>query len=259
MSRFIVVKCGGSIIEQLSEAFFMKMQQLKSSGYHPIIVHGGGSAIKKNLDKLHISTGFKDGLRVTPIEVLEVVEMTLAGTVNQALTRAVNAAGLEAVGLCGSDACLLQAEPLDFKSYGYVGRVTAINKKLLEQITDLGIIPVIASLAVGSGNARYNINADTAAAAIAAELQAAQLVFVTDVPGILHEERLLKTVTEEQAKDFIETGVVQGGMVPKVKAALNCLTGNLQEVMIVDGKQQTQQTEQDFFAGTMIRKSMEVV
>ncbi|MDY0396154.1 acetylglutamate kinase [Virgibacillus halophilus] len=207
---------------------------------------GGGPAIKNNLDKLHIPSAFQNGLRVTPLEVLEVVEMTLAGSVNQALTRAVNKAGLQAIGLCGSDAGLLQAEALDFECYGYVGHVTGINKQLLEKITSVGIIPVIASVAIGKDNARYNINADTAAAAIAAELQAKQLVFVTDVPGILHDERLLETVTEEQAKTFIETGVVHGGMVPKVKAALDSLTDNLQEVMIVDGKQLTK-SKDDFF------------
>lgn len=258
MHDIIVLKCGGSTVDQLSDHFFANICKLKQAGLKPIIVHGGGPAIKQLLDKLNIETDFVDGLRKTTEQVMDVVEMTLSGTVNQALVRKLNDTGIKSIGLSGSDGQLLEAEAIDFERYGYVGNITRVNKELLMQLLDMDIMPVIAPVALDADGIRFNVNADTAAAAVAKSLDAKQLVFVTDVPGILHEEKLLKTVTKEEIEAFIQSGVVHGGMIPKVRAALDSLSGTLEEVMIVDGNQSALETDTSL-VGTIIRKTVEVI
>lgn len=258
MHDIIVLKCGGSTIEELSDRFFDNIVKLKKAGLKPIIVHGGGPAILDMLTQLNIETEFVDGLRKTTEEVIDVVEMVLTGTVNQAFTRRLNDAGINSVGLSGSDANLLVAEPIDLEKYGLVGKVTSVNDSLLRQLLDLDIIPVIAPIAIGACGARYNVNADTAAAAVANALQAKQLVFVTDVPGIMHEDELLESVTEEDIKQLISSGVIHGGMIPKVQAAMESLNKELKEVVIVDGKRSALASETQL-VGTIIRKTIEVI
>lgn len=258
MHDIIVLKCGGSTIDQLSDHFFANICKLKNAGMKPVIVHGGGPAIKELLDKLNIETEFIDGLRKTTEQVMDVVEMTLAGTVNRALARRMNDAGIKSIGLSGSDAQLLEAEAIDYERYGLVGKVTHVNKQLLTNLIDMDIMPVIAPVALGIDGTRYNINADTAAAAVAKALGAKQLVFVTDVPGILHEEKLIETVTEKEIEELIDSGVVYGGMIPKVRAAIDSLAGDLKEVMIVDGKKSALATDTSL-VGTVIKKTLEVI
>jgi len=254
----IVLKCGGSTVDQLSDHFFANICKLKQAGLKPIIVHGGGPAIKQLLDKLNIEGDFVDGLRKTTEQVMDVVEMTLSGKVNQALVRKLNDAGIKSIGLSGSDGQLLEAEAIDFERYGYVGNITNVNTELLIQLLDMDIMPVIAPVALNAEGTRFNVNADTAAAAVAKSLDAKQLVFVTDVPGILHEEKLLETVTQEQIEALIQSGVVHGGMIPKVRAALDSLSGTLEEVMIVDGNQSALATDKSL-VGTVIKKTVEVI
>lgn len=258
MHDIIVLKCGGSTVDQLSDHFFANLCKLKQAGLKPIIVHGGGPAIKEMLNKLNIEGEFIDGLRKTTEQVMDVVEMTLTGTVNRALTRRINDAGIKSIGLSGSDAQLLEAEAIDYERYGLVGKVTKVNEHFLTELLEMDIIPVIAPVALGIDGTRYNINADTAAAAVAKALNAKQLVFVTDVPGILHEEELLESVTEEEIEAYIQSGVVYGGMIPKVRAAIDSLAGDLQEVMIVDGKESALASETSF-VGTVIKKTAEVI
>ncbi|HLR41204.1 MAG TPA: acetylglutamate kinase [Virgibacillus sp.] len=258
MGDIIVLKCGGSIIDVLSDQFFGNILALKKSGYKPVIVHGGGPAIKEMLDVLEIETEFVDGLRKTTPEVMDVAEMVLTGTVNNALTRKLNLAGIQAIGLSGSDAQTLTAEPKELERYGLVGEVTNVNIPFLKQLMEEDIVPVIAPIALGADGNRYNVNADTAAGAVAEALGAKQLIFVTDVPGILQEDELLESVTEKEVAQLIAEGTIYGGMIPKVTAAIASLNEVLDEVMIVDGKQSVIQTDRQL-VGTVIKKSVEVV
>lgn len=257
MHDIIVLKCGGSSIDELPDRFFTNISMLKEAGYKPVIVHGGGPAIKEMLTKLNIEAEFINGLRKTTDEMMDCVEMVLSGTVNKALTRRLNDAGIQSVGLSGSDAQLLTAEAIDLERYGLVGNVTKVNTPFLTKLLDLDIIPVIAPIGLSEDGNRLNINADTAAGAIAKALHAKQLVFVTDVPGVMRDEKLLTSVTEIEIKQLIDSGVVYGGMIPKVEAALNSLSEELQEVMIIDGNQPSL-ASQAHFVGTIIRKTKEV-
>src|SRR5690625_7320907 len=256
MRNIIVLKCGGSTIDHLSDDFFENIITLQKAGFHPVIVHGGGPAIKEMLTKQHIETTFVDGLRKTTQPVMDVVEMMLTGVVNNAIVRRLNDATIQSVGLYGSDSHLLTAVAKDFARYGYVRHVTGVNVTLLHQLIDLGIVPVIAPIALGQEGTRYNINADLAAGAVAKALTAKQLIFVTDVPGIMVENQLLSTITEQQVKEYIETGVIYGGMIPKVEAALTSLSEDLQEVMIMDGNQSVLATTESGLVGTIIKKEV---
>lgn len=259
MSDIIVLKCGGSSIDTLSDRFYKNIETLQKSGLKPIIVHGGGPAIGEALVKLKIEAEFIDGLRKTTSDVMDVVEMVLTGTVNSAIVRKLNEFGLQAVGLSGSDSELLSAEPKDLEKLGYVGHVTDVNTSLLTQLLDIGVVPVIAPIGIGKDSVRYNINADTAAGSVAKAVGAKQLVFVTDVPGIIKENQLVTSINEEEILELISNGTIYGGMIPKVKAALASLGENLQEAMIVDGNQSVLGTSETELAGTVIKKSVGVV
>lgn len=259
MSEIIVLKCGGSTIDALSESFFTNIKTLQESGQQPIIVHGGGPAIKEMLTKLQIESEFVNGLRKTTADVMDVVEMVLTGVVNNSIVQRLQDAGIQAVGLTGSDGNLLTAKAIDFEALGYVGEVTNVQTELIQQLLANNIIPVIAPIGRGTDGTRYNINADTAAGAIATAVAAKQLVFVTDVPGILKENVLLTSVTEAEVIKLIDNGVIYGGMIPKVEAALASLGGELQEAMIVDGNQSVLSAAESTLVGTVIRKSVGVV
>ena len=256
MQDIVVLKCGGSSIDDLSEMFFENIKMLMSKGVKPVIVHGGGPAIKDLLSKLDIEFEFVDGLRKTTDEIMDVVEMVLSGHVNSSLTRCANRAGMQTIGLSGTDSNLLVAEPIDYDRYGLVGEVTGVNTKLLTKIIDIGLIPVISPVALCNKGKRYNVNADTAAGAIAKALGAKQLVFVTDVDGILKDEQLLEEVTINDVENLIKDGTIYGGMIPKVKAALNGLAGDVSEVKIVNGKH-SELTRSHTLKGTIIKKNEE--
>lgn len=236
MEKIIVFKCGGSSVDELSTQFFSNIHSLIKSGWKPIIVHGGGPAIQAMLDKLNIEFEFVDGLRRTTQPMMEVVEMILTGKINPQLTRQLNKNGIKAIGISGSDDNLLMATPINEEKYGQVGKVSAVNTEYIQTLLTENIVPVISPIAIGENYSTYNVNADTAAGAIASALQANKLVFVTDVPGILKEEKLIDKVTEKEIATMIQSGVIYGGMIPKVKAALHGLQGNVKEVMIINGK-----------------------
>lgn len=227
------------------------------SGMKPVIVHGGGPAIQEMLEQLQIHYEFIDGLRKTTDEMMDIVEMILAGNVNPALTRRVNAAGIAAIGVSGSDMNLLKAEPINLTRYGLVGEIKDVNVSLLHQLLKHKIVPIISPVAIGKDEKRYNVNADTAAGAVASALKAKQLVFVTDVPGVLYKEKLLETVTTEEIEMFIKDGTIYGGMIPKVKAAMDGLRGNVSEVMIVNGKR-SQLKDTKTLRGTTIKVQEEI-
>src|SRR5699024_11833833 len=160
-------------------------KNLQKSGLKPIIVHGGGPAIEEMLEDLQIKSEFIDGLRKTTKPVMDVVEMVLTGIVNNEITRKLSDHGIQSIGLNGSDVQLLKAKPKDFEKLGYVGEVTDVNVKFLKHLLETGVVPVITPVAVGEEGQSYNINADTAAGAVACAVSAKQLIFETDVPGLL--------------------------------------------------------------------------
>ena len=253
MKDIVVVKCGGSTIAELSDEFFLSIKALKDSGCIPIIVHGGGPEINKMLQVLKIESEFINGLRKTTKEVLDTAEMVLCGKVNKRLVMSLQRAGLNSIGLSGCDGKLIEAAPIDRETLGYVGDVVNVNASFLYDLVEQGMVPVIAPIGVGNDGNSYNINADSAAGAIAECLGAKQLLFVTDVPGILKDGILLEQVTTQEVEQLIEEGTIYGGMIPKVKAAIKSLQGNIEAVMIVNGKG-TSLTKDGSIVGTKVIK-----
>lgn len=237
-----VMKCGGSTLAALPDSFFEDLKQLQQQGVQPVIVHGGGPAISDNLAKLGIETEFVNGLRKTTEDVLDVVEMVLAGTINKQIVRRIQSTGGRALGLSGVDGGLIQAEPVtNAAEVGHVGDVTYVESAIVKGITAMGYMPVIAPVGVDAAGQRYNINADTAAGAVASHLGVDRMIVITDVPGILKavdgEKQVLPSVTVQQIEDMIASGDIYGGMIPKVRAAVSCIQGDVQEVVIVDGSE----------------------
>jgi acetylglutamate kinase len=236
-----VMKCGGSTLAALPDSFFADMKRLQDDHIIPVIVHGGGPAISDTLGRLGIETEFVNGLRRTNEAVLDVVEMVLAGQINKEIVRKIQLSGAKALGLSGVDGHLIQAEPVaNADEVGLVGDVTHVNAELINGIVKMGYMPVIAPVGLGSdGGQRYNINADTAAGAIASHLGVERMIVVTDVPGIMKtvngEKVVLASVTVKDIDDMIESGEIYGGMIPKVRAAVQCIQGKVREVIIVDG------------------------
>jgi acetylglutamate kinase len=235
-----VMKCGGSTLAALPDAFFEDLRALQEAGRIPVIVHGGGPAISETLDRLGIETEFVNGLRKTNEAVLDVVEMVLAGRINKEIVRRIQQSGGTAVGMSGTDGLLIEAEPVaNAAELGFVGDVTHVNIRLVDGLVDMGYIPVIAPIGIDRQGQRYNINADTAAGAVASHLGVEQLIVVTDVPGILRtaggEKVVLPTVTTAEIEAMIASGEIYGGMIPKVRAAAQCIQGRVREAVIVDG------------------------
>lgn len=258
MQGVIVLKCGGSIIDHLSESFYKNIHLLQQAGLKPIIVHGGGPAIQEMLMTLNITYEFIHGLRKTTEEMMDVVEMVLSGKMNNHLVRKLNEVGIHALGLSGSDVHLFIAKPINLERLGFVGHIEDVNVDFLKQLMRQHIVPVLAPIALGKDGNRYNVNADSAAGAVAKALGAKQLIFVTDVPGVMKDGNMLDKVTVEDIKKMIADETIYGGMIPKVTAALDSLTGSVEEVMIVDGQQSTLRNRTQL-VGTVIRKTMEVV
>jgi acetylglutamate kinase len=236
-----VMKCGGSTLSALPASFFEDMKRLQDERIIPVIVHGGGPAISSTLDKLGIVTEFVGGLRKTNEAVLDVVEMVLAGQINKEIVRKIQLSGAKALGLSGVDGHLIQAKPVaNADQVGLVGDVTHVNSELIQGVVAMGYMPVIAPVGLGSdGGQRYNINADTAAGAVASHLGVEQMIVVTDVPGIMKTvdgtKQVLPSVTVQEIESMIASGEIYGGMIPKVRAAIQCIQGKVSEVVIVDG------------------------
>lgn len=255
--RIIVLKCGGSAVDDLSEQFFNNISTLIEKGYYPVVVHGGGPAIQGLLEKLNIPFEFVDGLRKTTDDMMDVVEMVLSGQINPCLTRKLNQFNIAATGINGSDCHLLRAKAINYAKYGQVGEITEVNTSFINELLDNKLVPVISPVAIDENGERYNVNADTAAGAVASALKAEQLIFVTDVAGILRDEELIEKITTKETEQLIEEGVIYGGMIPKVKAAMKGLQGNVEEVMIVNGKDSTL-NETGTLRGTTITIETEV-
>ena len=240
MEQRFVMKCGGSTLAALPASFFDDLRGLQERNVKPVIVHGGGPAISETLAKLGIESEFVNGLRKTSEEVLDVVEMVLAGRINKEIVRKIQQSGAKSIGLSGVDGKLIIAKPVaNAAEIGFVGDVTDVNAEVIEGIMGMGYIPVIAPIGIDEQGQRYNINADTAAGAVASHLGVERMIVVTDVPGILKTvdgvKRVLPTVTVEEIEEMIASGEIYGGMIPKVRAAIQCIQGKVREVIIVNG------------------------
>jgi len=213
------------------------------------VVHGGGPQIGRMLKQLGIESEFRDGLRVTDKATVEVVEMVLAGSINKEIVLAINAEGGKAVGLCGKDGNMVFAEKLTRREtdpdsaiervvdLGFVGTPKTVNRAVIDMVVHAGLIPVIAPVAPGADGETYNVNADTFAGAIAGALSAARLLFLTDVPGVLGRDgQLIREMTVGEAKKMIASGVITGGMIPKVETCIEALDRGVEGVVILDGK-----------------------
>jgi acetylglutamate kinase len=238
--KYLVIKCGGSVLENLPRSFYENVITLHQSGeWTPIIVHGGGPLITSLLKSLNIETKFVNGLRVTNQEVLDVVEMVLSGSVNKQVVRNIIEVGGSAIGVSGVDGCLLKARPTDnAKTLGFVGEVVEVNHKVIKGIVQQGYIPVISPIGIDEYGQIYNINGDIAASAIAKALEA-NLCFISDIPGILVEINGEKTKLDKVSKEVVEKLIgnqtIYGGMIPKVTAAIDGLVHNIPEVGIING------------------------
>jgi len=238
--KYLVIKCGGSVLENLPRSFYEDVVQMHQLGeWTPIIVHGGGPLITSLLKNLNVETTFVNGLRVTNHDVLDIVEMVLSGSVNKLVVRNLVEVGGNAFGISGVDGGLLKAVPTsDAKTLGFVGEVVGVNQSVIEGIVNQGYIPVISPIGIDASGQRYNINGDIAASAIAKSL-GANLCFISDIPGILIEKNGVKTKLDKATKSTIEELInnqtIYGGMIPKVKAAIDGLVHNIPEVGIING------------------------
>ncbi|AXI08648.1 acetylglutamate kinase [Oceanobacillus sp. 143] len=236
----IVLKLGGSIMAKLPESFYKILVELKRSGQcEPIIVHGGGPEINQTLKRMQVESTFIDGLRVTTKEVLNVAEMVMSGSINKKIVTDLLKAGTAAIGISGVDNSLLQTEPIDETGkMGYVGKVINVNTSLLTHLMNHGSIPVISPIGIDAKGQHYNINGDIAAAAVASAIKG-NLVLISDIPGVMedvnNESIIHKQLTETKIEALITAGVIHGGMIPKVRSALQGLAGGVEESVIING------------------------
>lgn len=251
--KTIVVKYGGHAMgdESAAHDFARNIVLLKQSGVNPVVVHGGGPQIGKLLERLGIKSEFRSGLRVTDKETVKVVEMVLAGSINKALVAEINANGGKAIGICGKDANICRVKKLTrterdpdsniekIVDLGFVGEPDYINRQPIDALVQAGFIPVIAPLGLSESGETYNINADTFAGHIAGALQAERLLLLTDVPGVLDEEKnLIPKLSVPEVRELIAKGIISGGMIPKVETCIDAHEKGVGGVVILDGKVQ---------------------
>ncbi len=240
--RTIVVKYGGAAMKDnnLKDQVIRDIVFMSCVGLRPILVHGGGPEINSWLDKLGIEPQFKNGLRVTDAPTMDVVEMVLVGRVNKEIVSLINQAGGSAVGLCGKDGNLIKARPQGEEGIGFVGEVSIVNIRILETLVSHGYIPVVSSVAADDTGQAYNINADTVAGEIAAAIGAEKLILLTDTRGILKDHKdpssLIAKIDIQEARQLIATGVVKGGMIPKVNCCVRSLAQGVRAAHIIDGR-----------------------
>tara|TARA_Y100000589_G_scaffold47863_1_gene40030 strand:+ start:489 stop:1349 length:861 start_codon:yes stop_codon:yes gene_type:complete len=234
----IVIKLGGHAMtsDQGMETFARDVALMRQVGINPIIVHGGGPMINAMLKKLKIESKFVNGKRVTDQATMEVVEMVLSGSVNKKIVQAINDQGGRAVGLSGKDAKLIECKQAD-KDLGMVGSPSKINPSVINTLTENDTIPVIAPLGYGPRGETFNINADTAAGAIASALKADRLLLLTDVSGVKNSSgEVITELSTKQITDMIQEGIISEGMIPKTETALHALEGGVRAVVILDGR-----------------------
>ncbi|SDN22273.1 N-acetylglutamate kinase [Psychrobacillus sp. OK028] len=221
------------MLEGLNENFFTNFKKLQSEGLEIVIVHGGGPAINKALATNGILTTAINGIRVTSAEAIGIVQSTLIGQVNPALVHQLNKNGIQAIGLSGYDSQLLQCTILDEATYGFVGEIQQVNTSLIETLLKKCITPVISSIGCTADGNPLNINADTVASEVALAIKADSLQLVTDTPGVKIDGEVQDIATSEKITEWITSGDIYGGMIPKVTAALDCLSAGIPSVEIV--------------------------
>ena len=234
----VVIKFGGHAMgsDEAMETFARDIVLMQQVGVNPVIVHGGGPMINKMLERLNIKSEFVDGKRVTDAATMEVVEMVLSGLVNKRIVQAINAQGGRAVGLSGKDANLITCDPADPK-LGLVGIPRDIDPTLLNKLFEADMIPVIAPLGAGDNGETFNINGDTVAGSIAANLKADRLLLLTDISGVKNAKgEVLTELTPEKIRELTASGVIAGGMIPKTETALTAIEGGVRAVVILDGR-----------------------
>ena len=248
--KTFVVKYGGHAMgdETLSEQFASDIVLLKQVGINPVIVHGGGPQIGRMLDQMKIKSEFIDGLRVTDKRTVDIVEMVLAGSINKEVVTAINDAGGTAVGISGKDGNLIQARKLKHTrktlpnkretiDLGFVGEPYAVNTEVLDTLSSSQMIPVIAPLGIGRNGTTFNINADTAAGAIAGAIGATRLLMLTDVAGVLDKKGdLMTNMSARNAQLLIKNGTISGGMIPKIETCLKAVKNGVEAAVIMDGR-----------------------
>jgi len=249
--RRFVIKYGGHAMgdSALASAFARDIVLLKQVGIEPVIVHGGGPQIGAMLERLKIKSEFIDGLRVTDEATVEIVEMVLSGSINKQIVSAINAAGGRAVGLSGKDGGLMSVRKLrrtrretdsnieKILDLGFVGEPSRVDPELLTTLTKSDIIPVIAPIGIGDDGATYNVNADTAAGAIASALEATRLLMLTDVTGVMDKDgELIADMGVDHARQLIADGTINGGMIPKVETCIDAVEKDVEASVIMDGR-----------------------
>jgi acetylglutamate kinase len=247
--KTVVIKYGGNamINEELKSSVMDDITLLKYIGINPVLVHGGGPDISEMLDRMNIPSHFERGLRVTDTATMGIAQMVLVGKTNKEIVAALGQKGAKAIGICGIDGRLIECEkltegpdgsPLDV---GYVGKITRIDTKVLSMLANDEYIPVVAPIGIGPDGESYNINADTVAAEIAAALKAEKLMTLTDVEGVRGTlpdgtERIFPVLTEADIENLVSTGVITGGMIPKVMGCLDTINRGVGRAHIIDGR-----------------------
>ena len=267
-----VIKYGGHAMgdEKLARQFAEDITLLRQVGINPVIVHGGGPQIGDMLSRLSIESEFIDGLRVTTKATVEVAEMVLCGSVCKSIVADINAVGGRAIGLSGKDSHLVTARKVERRKpdpdsnleqvidLGFVGEPAVVDPSILKQSLENGIIPVISPIAMGDDGNTYNINADTMAGAIAGALKARRFVLLTDVPGVLDGNgNMITELSEQDINGLKKSGVISGGMIPKVETCLNALSQGVAGAVILDGRVKHAILLEIFTesgAGTLIRR-----
>ena len=249
--KIIVIKYGGHAMvnEHLASIFATDVVLLKQVGIHPIIVHGGGPQIGDALKKKKIKTTFIDGLRVTDKATVKIVEKVLCKDINKEITKSIRAAGGQAIGLSGKEENIIKARKLQISisnrtglesknfDLGFVGKPSNINRRFLKKLISSNKIPVIAPIGLDENQDTYNINADTAAGAIASALGATRFLLLTDVAGVIGPKgNLVENIKSSAAKKLVNKGIITGGMIPKIQTCLDAVKGDAEASVILDGR-----------------------
>jgi acetylglutamate kinase len=250
--RVVVVKYGGHAMGDavLGQRFARDLVLLKQVGINPVLVHGGGPQIGRMLDRLKIKTSFVDGLRVTDAQTVDIVEMVLAGSINKELVSLINGQGGMAVGLSGKDGQLMTVRKFEHSrrdpgsmleqaiDLGFVGEPAHVNPHILDIVIKSDLIPVIAPTGADTAGQTYNVNADTAAGAIAGAIKACRLLLLTDVAGVQGADgKLIARLSVAEARELVRAGVATGGMIPKLETCISAVEGGVEGAVILDGRE----------------------
>ena len=240
-NEIVVIKYGGNAMmnEESKHSVIRDMVLMKFVGMNPVIVHGGGPDITSFMKKLGKEAEFIDGLRVTDEETMEITEMVLFGKINREIVSCINANGVKSIGISGKDGSSFRAKQKDAK-LGLVGEIVEVNTDLINTIINKGYIPVISPIAYGDEGESFNINADEVAGRLAVELNAKKLILITDVKGVMKDRddssSVISQIKIKNIKEYIDKGIISGGMIPKIKCCFEAIKGGVERAHIIDGR-----------------------